>query len=95
MIYMITKFRVEYWDQNSNVKVHRPRKDVSGHVQTFPPGDRNLQDISYRLRGSRAPKQNMLGFAAYAFRILFEETTFRNYYTYPSAQARVPPPPLL
>ena len=26
---MITKFRVEHWDQHSNFEVYRPREDVS------------------------------------------------------------------
>ena len=46
---------------------------VSGHAQRNHAGDRYLQEIPNRLRGSRAPKEqatfnkkNMLGFAAYA-----------------------------
>ena len=43
---------------------------LSGHAQTFPPGYRNIQEISQHLQGSSAQeeqqKKTMLGFAAYA-----------------------------
>ena len=38
---MTTKFQIEHWNPNSNVKVYRPRKGVSGHAQAFPPVYRN------------------------------------------------------
>ena len=40
---MITKFQIEHWDQNSNVKVCR-QYHLSGQAQTSPPGYRYLQD---------------------------------------------------
>ena len=41
---MIKTFRIE------------PRKDVSRRAKAFPPGYRKLRDCSYRLRRSRAQK---------------------------------------
>ena len=52
-----------------NVKVNRPRVDVSEHAQTFPASDRHPQVICHRLQASRAQKeiqtQTMFGFTAY------------------------------
>ena len=42
----------------SDVKVYRPQEGVSGHAQTSPPGYRNLEEMSYRLRGSRTQKKH-------------------------------------
>ena len=57
--YMITKFTTEHWDQQSNAKVYRPWESGSRHAQAFPPSDRSLGDLSYRLRGSRAQGSNL------------------------------------
>ena len=54
---MITKFQVKHWAQNSYVKVFRPRKHLSGHAQTFPPGYRNIKETSHRLQGGARAKQ--------------------------------------
>ena len=54
---MITMIQIEHWDQKVNVNVFRPQNHLSGHAQTFPPGYRNLQQISHRLRGPTAPKR--------------------------------------
>ena len=65
-----TKFRIEHWDQSSNVEVFRPQNHLSRHALTFPSGDRNRQEMYHRLRGSKAQKeqltkQSMLGCAAH------------------------------
>ena len=62
------KFQIQHWDQYSNVHVCRPQIHHSGRAQTLPPGDRNLKDLCYSLRGSRAQKEQ-LGFAAYVLSI--------------------------
>ena len=54
---MITKFRVEHWDPNSNVKVLALESHLSGHPQIFPPDYRNIQEFSYRSPWSRAHKE--------------------------------------
>ena len=64
-IRMITKFQIEHWEHNYNLKVFRSQNNLSRHEQTFPPGYRNLQDCSIACRGlEQLQKQSMLGYAA-------------------------------
>ena len=56
---MITKVQIEHWYKSYNITVFGPENYLSGHVQTFPPGYLNIQDVSYRLRGSKAQKEHL------------------------------------
>ena len=82
---MLTKLQIEHWNPNSNVKVFRPRNNVSRHAQTFPPGHRILQEIAHRLRGLELKKKQNecldlqpMPYSCFSFSI-------RSYYIYGAA----------
>ena len=81
-IYMIAKFQIEHWDQKSNVKLYRLQDHISRHAQTFPPGYRNLQDLSHRLRGCAELKNSNLNnktcLATKTMNDIFEMFDFRT-----------------
>ena len=56
--YITTKFQTEHWDQNYNAKVFRPEHHIPGQAQKFPPGNRNVKEIVYYLRGPGLKKRN-------------------------------------
>ena len=54
-----------------------------GQAHTSPPSYRNPQEISYRLRASRAQTEQMLGFAAYytckrPTRVIYKNRKYKN-----------------
>ena len=61
---MLTKFQVEHC---SDVKVFRAQNHRSGHAQAFPPGNRNLKEVSHPLQGSRAQKEQLTQKSTYAW----------------------------
>ena len=59
-IYIVLTVYIGYWGYNSIMFKHiSPQELLSGHAQTFPPGDRNLHDCSLRLRLSRAQAKQL------------------------------------
>ena len=52
---MITKPQIEHSELNSL----RTLNHLSGHAQTFPPRYRNVYEMSHRLRGSKAQKEQL------------------------------------
>ena len=58
-IYEYTVSNRTHWGQRSNVKLLWPSNHLSGHAHTFPPGYRNLQEMSHRLRDSRTQKEQL------------------------------------
>ena len=49
---IVLKSRIRHWDQDFNVKVSRPREDVSGHAPTFPTGRRHTRVVCHRIQGA-------------------------------------------
>ena len=58
-IFVVPKFEKRHWDQKYIVKVFQPYKHLSRHAPTFPPGYWNIQELSYRLWGSRAQQEQL------------------------------------
>ena len=56
---MITKFKIEPWDQNYNVKSVSTIKPPFWTRKSISARHRNLQEMSHRLRGSRAQKEQL------------------------------------